>query len=178
MKVALLVGFILLSWSVPAQDPAKPRPSPLAMVSGRYKDTYIKVTFSRPNKNGREIFGSLVPFGQVWRTGANEATEITVSRDIKINGLDLKAGTYTLYTIPQKDSWTILINSDVGLWGSYNYNPKLDILKFDVPVTPVSEFVYEAFSILIDPRNAKADLILAWDRTKVIIPLQFQEPTP
>lgn len=178
MRTGLFLCVLLTSLTAMAQDAAKPRPSPLAVVSSRYKDTYLKVTYSQPHKRGRTIFGGLVPYGQVWRTGANEATEITVTRDIKINGVDLKAGSYSLFTIPQKDTWTIILNSELGLWGAYNYNSKLDVLRFDLPVIPVTEFVYEAFTILIDPRNARADLILAWDRSKVIVPIQFQEPTP
>ena len=178
MRTGLFFCLWLLVFMASAQDAVKPRPSPLAVVTSRYKDTYIKITYSQPHKRGRAIFGGLVPFGQVWRTGANEATELTVTRDIKINGTDLKAGSYSLFTIPQKDAWTIIINGELGLWGAYNYNSKLDVARFDVPVTPVTEFVYEAFTILIDPRNARADLVLAWDRSKVIIPIQFQEPTP
>jgi len=178
MKHVLITTLALVSVNALAQDAVKPRPSPLAIVSSRYKDTYIKITYSQPHKRGRSIFGSIVPFGQVWRTGANEATELTINRDIKINGIELKAGTYSLFTIPEKEKWTIILNSDLGLWGAYNYNPVMDVLKFDVPVTMVTDFVYEAFSILIDPKNSRADLILAWDKTKVVIPLQFQDPTP
>lgn len=178
MRTGLFFCLWFLVSVASAQDAVKPRPSPLAVVTSRYKDTYIKITYSQPHKRGRAIFGGVVPYGQVWRTGANEATELTVTRDIKINGTDLKAGSYSLFTIPQKDAWTIIINGELGLWGAYNYNSKLDIARFDVPVTPVTEFVYEAFTILIDPRNARADLVLAWDRSKVIIPIQFQEPTP
>jgi len=178
MRTGLLICVLLASVTAAAQDPVKSRPSPLAIVSSRYKDTYIKITYSQPHKRGRSIFGGIVPYGQVWRTGANEATEVTITRDIKINGTDLKAGTYSLFTIPGKDSWTIVINSELGLWGSYNYNMRLDVLRFDVPVTAVTDFVYEAFTILIDPRNASADIVLAWDRSKVLIPIQFQEPTP
>lgn len=178
MRTVIFLALLVLSGASFAQDAVKPRPSPMATVSSRYKDTYIKVTYSQPHKHGRVIFGELVPYGQVWRTGANEATEITVTRDVKINGLDVKAGTYSLFTIPEKSSWTIILNKDLGLWGAYNYNAKMDVLRFDVPVTPVTEFVYEAFSILLDPKNNRADLVLAWDRTKVIIPIQFQEPTP
>ncbi|MBL7849050.1 MAG: DUF2911 domain-containing protein [Cyclobacteriaceae bacterium] len=178
MRTSLFLCLVLAAQVSQAQDAVKPRPSPMAIVSNRYKDTYTKITYSQPHKHGRAIFGALVPYGQVWRTGANEATELTITKDIKINGLDLKAGTYSLFTIPGKESWTIILNSDLGQWGAYNYNSKLDVLRFDVPVVPVTEFVYEAFTILIDPKNSKADLVLAWDRTKVIIPLQFQDPTP
>ena len=178
MRTIVMLCIAASSLPVWAQDAVKPRPSPLAIVSTRYKDTYVKLTYSQPHKNGRAIFGGLVPYGQVWRTGANEATEMTISHDIKMNGTDLKAGTYSLFTIPGKDKWTVILNADLGLWGAYNYNAKLDVLRFEVPVTPVIDFVYEAFTILIDPRNAKADLVLAWDKTKIIIPLQFQDPTP
>lgn len=178
MRTGLLICVLLASATAAAQDAVKPRPSPTAIVSSRYKDTYVKITYSQPHKRGRAIFGGIVPYGQVWRTGANEATEFTVTRDIKINGADLKAGTYSLFTIPSKESWTIILNSELGLWGSYNYNSRLDVLRFDVPVTPVTEFVYEAFTIMIDPRSANADVVLAWDRSKVRIPIQFQEPTP
>ncbi|MBL7851008.1 MAG: DUF2911 domain-containing protein [Cyclobacteriaceae bacterium] len=177
MRNGLLTCLLLSFFAASAQDAVKPRPSPLAVVSSRYKDTYIKVTYSQPHKHGRQIFGGLVPYGQVWRTGANEATELTVTRDVKINGKDLRAGTYSMFTIPGKESWTVILNAELGLWGAYNYNSKLDVLRFEVPVIPVSEFVYEAFTILIDPRNSRADLILAWDKTKISIPIQFQEPT-
>ena len=179
MKCLLIIGLSLLSLLVAAQDAVKPRPSPMAVVSSRYKDTYIKITYSQPHKNGRAIFGALVPYGQVWRTGANEATEITVTRDIKLNGIDLKAGTYSLFTIPGMESWSIIINADLGLWGAYNYSSKMDVLHFEIPVTPVNDdYIYEAFTILIDPKNSRADLVLAWDKSKVIIPIQFQDPTP
>jgi hypothetical protein len=179
MKRLLLIVLSFISLQALAQDAVKPRPSPLAVVSSRYKDTYIKITYSQPHKNGRAIFGSLVPYGQVWRTGANEATEITVTKDIRINGLELKAGTYSLFTIPGKESWSVLVNADLGLWGAYNYNSKMDVLHFEVPVTPVNDdYIYEAFTILIDPKNSRADLVLAWDKSKVIIPIQFQDPTP
>ncbi len=178
MKHTLLMCLAFVYLPGLAQDAVKPRPSPLAVVSSRYKETYIKIIYSQPHKHGRTLFGSLVPYGQIWRTGANEATEVTLTKDIKINGLDLKAGTYSLFTIPGKETWSIVLNADLGLWGAYNYNSKMDVLKFDVPVTPITDFVYEAFTILIDPRNSKADLIMAWDKTKIIIPLQFQDPTP
>src|SRR5882757_6280278 len=91
----LCLLFPLFSFS---QESDGPRLSPLALVTARYKDTYLKIVYSQPQKKGREVFGKLVPYGQVWRTGANEATEITVTRDIIINALPLKAGTYSLFT--------------------------------------------------------------------------------
>lgn len=178
MKHLLLISFLLSCSSGVAQEAVMPRTSPLAVVSTRYKDTYLKIVYSQPHKRGRDVFGTLVPYGQVWRTGANEATEITLTRDIKINGLDLLAGTYSVFVIPEKEKWTILLNSDLGLWGGYNYNSKMDILKFDVPVSTLADVVYEPFTIWIDPKNDKTDLMMAWDKTKVTIPIQFLEPIP
>jgi hypothetical protein len=155
-----------------AQEEVKSRPSPLAIVAIRYKDAYIKITYSQPQKKGREIFGKLVPYDQIWRTGANEATELTTTKNIQINGTLLKAGTYSLFTIPQKDRWTIIINSEVGLWGAYNYNSKLDVMRFDIaPAT--TDTIYESFTMQFDHRNEVADLLLYWDKTKISIPLKF-----
>ena len=155
-----------------AQQATGPRPSPLAITAIRYKDAYLKITYSQPQKRGREIFGKLVPYSEVWRTGANEATEITTTKNIQLNGTLLKAGTYSLFTIPQKDKWTIIINSEVGLWGAYTYNSKLDVMRFDVPVIPTDE-VYESFTIQLDHRNEVADLLLYWDKTKVSMSIKF-----
>ena len=155
-----------------AQDTFKPRPSPTAIANARYKDTYVKITYGQPYKRGREIFGSLVPYGKVWRTGANEATELTLTKDIRINGTSLKAGTYSLFTIPEKEKWTIIINSDLGLWGAYNYNEKMDVMRFQVPVVLNDKF-YEPFTIVFDQRNDLADLLLLWDTVKISIPVKF-----
>ncbi len=159
------------------QQAIKPQPSPTSILQLKYKDTYVKITYSQPHKRGRTIFGNLVPFNEVWRTGANEATEITCTRDIYINKVLLPAGTYSVFTIPNPEKWTIIINKETGLWGSYNYNPKLDFIRFDVPVAENS-VPYEAFTIVFEQRNNVADLILLWDTTKISIPLQFIEPKP
>ena len=173
------VTFLVLSfYSLSAQEALPTRPSPTAIVSARYKDTYVKITYCQPRKRGREVFGKLVPYGEVWRTGANEATEITLTRDLFVNGTLLLAGTYSLFTIPGNDKWTIIINKDLGMWGSYNYNIKQDVLRFEVPVMQLSNEVVEAFTIQIDQRNNVADLLLLWDKTKISIPIQFIEPKP
>src|SRR6185295_4133383 len=99
MRLRRSIYLLLIPFAVFAQEQAKPRPSPVAIAAARYKDTYIKIVYGQPQKKGREIFGQLVPFDQVWRTGANEATEIHLTRDIKINNTDLKAGNYSLFTI-------------------------------------------------------------------------------
>jgi len=156
-----------------SQEAVKPKSSPLAVATARFKTTYIKITYSQPHKRNRDIFGSLVPYGQVWRTGANEATEITITKDITINSILLKAGTYSLFTIPEKDHWTISLNNDLGLWGSYNYNAKQDVFRFSVPVQSTGDVIYEPFTIQFDQRNEVADLLMMWDKTKVSMPIKF-----
>lgn len=181
MKVApfLFFAFFSLSLFSQAQEEIKPRVSPLAITSARYKNTYLKITYGQPQKNGRVIFGGLVPYSKVWRTGANEATEMTITNDIKINNTLLKAGTYSMFTIPEKDKWTIIFNSDLGQWGDYNYNAKMDVLRFDVPTAVISDnLVYEPFTIRITQKTDTAELSLLWDHTQVNIPIQFIEPKP
>jgi hypothetical protein len=156
-----------------AQDALKPRPSPTSIVTLKKDDTYIKVTYGRPHKKDRDTFGGeLVPYGQVWRTGANEATEITITKDIKLAGQVVKAGTYTIFTIPEKDHWTIILNSDLGQWGAYRYDEKKDVLRFRVN-TEVSEVLFEPFTILFEQKEDKAQMIMVWDKTRVVIPISF-----
>jgi len=167
----------MLTGAVTGQEALSPKLSPAAIVTARYKDTYLKITYSQPHKRGREIFGAVVPFGKVWRTGANEATEITITRDIFLNAVLLKAGTYSIFTIPDRIKWTIIINSEVGLWGDYNYNPKLDVMRFDVPVETLTE-TYEPFTIQVEQNNDRAEITMMWEKTKVTIPVRFLEEQP
>lgn len=168
----ILTLLLVASFFAEAQELLKLRPSPLAIAAIRYQDHYLKITYSQPQKKNREIFGKLVPFGKVWRTGANEATEITTIKDILVNDTILKAGTYSLLTVPEKDKWTIIINSDVGMWGAYNYNPKKDLWRFDVNVQTTDK-IYEPFTIFFDQRNEVAELLMMWDNVKVSIPIKF-----
>jgi hypothetical protein len=168
-----LFAILTVPFTCLAQSPEQQRTSPLAITSMRYKDAYVKITYSRPQKLGREIFGKLVPYGQVWRTGANEATEITVTKNVQLNGSLLKAGTYSIFSIPDKEKWTIIINTEIGLWGSYNYNSKLDEMRFDLPVQHTTGGSIEQFTIQFDQRNELADLIITWDRVKISIPFKF-----
>ena len=105
-QLSLLIPILLimiLAGEAICQEALQPRPSPMYVATMKYEDAYIKVTYCRPHKKDREIFGGLVPFGKVWRTGANEATEITLTRDINIGGKILKAGSYTIFTIPESE---------------------------------------------------------------------------
>jgi len=133
----------------------------------------VKVVYSRPARNGRDIFGSLVPYGKVWRTGANENTEITFYQDATVGGKKVKKGTYSLFTIPAADSWTIILNSDVDRWGAYSYNEKNDVLR--VNAKPESrEADVENFTIqFAGTDNRSGTMNLAWDKTLVSVPVSF-----
>lgn len=149
------------------------RTSPLSIAKVNHNDTYIKITYSRPQKEGRTIFGELVPFDKVWRTGANEATEITITEPIQFAGKQVEAGTYALFTIPQQKKWTVILNKDLGQWGAFKYNKSKDYLRVEVP-TQSTEKTVEVFTINFSkPADNKTTLSLMWDQTRVDIPIQF-----
>lgn len=172
LTLIVLLSITVFRATVHAQEVLRPRSSPVEIASMRYGETYVKLTYSSPQKRGREIFGKLVPYGKVWRTGANEATEITLTSDIMMNGRHLKAGTYSLFTIPERDKWTIIINADVGLWGAYNYDETSDVMRFEVPVQK-NTVIYDALTISFDQKNDQAQLLILWDDVKVSVPIQF-----
>ena len=136
------------------------------------KKPVIKITYSRPSKNGRPIFGVLEQFGKVWRTGANESTEIKFYQDVKIGNEKIKAGTYSLFTIPEKDNWTIIINKQTDKWGAYTYDQSKDVARVKVPVKTYPD-VIDAFSITSQDAAEGANLIMGWDQTLVEIPISF-----
>lgn len=172
---------LILVWlsvhGVISQNP-ETRKSPLDMATYKYKDAYVKVTYSRPAKKNREIFGKLVPFNQVWRTGANEATEVTLTRDVTILGKAIAAGTYSLFTIPNENNWTVILNKEVGQWGSYNYNEKQDVARWEVPVLKSVDKSLEIFTIAFENKNNIAILSICWDDVCINLPIQFNEPKP
>ena len=134
----------------------------------------IRVTYSRPLKNGREVFGKLVPYGEVWRTGANEATEIKFYQDVDFGGKKIKAGSYSLFTIPGEKEWTVILNSDLDYWGAYKYNQKNDVARVPATVSSLSESL-EHFSIQFDHKGDKQGVMkLAWDKTLVELPFTYQ----
>ncbi|MGB5008538.1 MAG: DUF2911 domain-containing protein, partial [Ferruginibacter sp.] len=118
-----------------------------------------RVIYSRPQKNGRVIFGELLEYGKVWRMGANEATELEFFRDVKINEIKIKKGRYTLYGIPNADTWTLIINKDTDTWGSFKYNDKNDVVRLDVPVQKQTE-ITEVFSMVFEKTGNGADLVI------------------
>ena len=124
-----------------------------------------KVVYSRPQLNGRSL-SSLVPEGQVWRTGANEATEITFYSDATIGGKAIKAGTYTLFTVPGEKEWKVILNSDINAWGSYSHDKSKDVVEVSAPVSMADDSI-EAFAITFDKDGT---MHLGWDKVRVAVP--------
>ncbi len=158
-----------------AQNPPKidfPAASPAGKLEQRVGLTDVAVAYNRPSVKGRKIFGELVPFGQVWRTGANTATSISFSTDVKFGGADVPAGTYALYTIPEAAEWTVILSKVTGKWGSYEYDAKDDLVRVKAKPVNLAESV-ETFEIGVgDLRDASATLNLTWDKTRVPVKIE------
>lgn len=151
--------------------------SPEEYVVFEKDDLKIRVFYNRPSKKGREIFGGLVPYDQVWRTGANEATTFETNRDLIVEGKSLKAGKYSLWTIPAENTWTIIFNAEHGQWGvnskgEPNRNPALDVLKVEVHAVQ-QERVFEQFTISFDETGEDVEMVLMWDQTLVSVPFTY-----
>jgi hypothetical protein len=163
MKKILLMLTILATTSsmVFSQAPKSPR------VTAEGEN--VSISYGQPSKRGRVIFGELEPYGKVWRTGANEATEITFKKNATFGGKPVKAGTYSLFTIPGKTKWTFILNSELKQWGAYKYNEikGKDVLQVTVPASTVSTPV-EKLTITLPPGK----LVLEWDQTRVEVPVK------
>lgn len=152
--------------------------SPMDLTMARpdsKKPPVARVIYSRPQKKGRHIFGDLVPYGEVWRTGANEATELTLYKSLNLGEYCLDPGTYTLYTIPEKNSWTIIINKDINVWGAFSYKKEKDAARVKIPVQETAAPV-EALSMIFKPEEDGVILLIGWDRVFVEIPFQYAAP--
>ncbi len=147
---------------------------PLLKIQKKSDDPLVaRVIYGRPQKNGRSIFGDLVPYDMVWRAGANEATEIEFFRDVKIDGRKLSKGRYTLYAIPSKDKWTIVLNKETDTWGAFAYDDKKDVLRTNVPVETRPD-VIEVFTICFEgTEKNKTDLLIGWDNKDVRLPITW-----
>ncbi|MCU0356146.1 MAG: DUF2911 domain-containing protein [Cyclobacteriaceae bacterium] len=152
--------------------------SPEEIVTLSEDGLLVTVHYNRPFKKGRDIFGGLVPYGQVWRTGANEATIFETNKPLRFNGEVLSAGKYSLWTIPDSTSWQVIFNSETGQWGinskgEANRNPSLDVLQVSaVAVQHDKEF--EQFTIRFDVMEKEAEMVFLWDRTVAVVPFSVQ----
>ena len=189
LLIITLLCFAFITEVVEAQDlhPSR-RPSPVGIAKTHLGDTYVKVVYNRPYMRNREIFGTnteektfLVPFGELWRTGANEATEITTTGALSMAGQRLEAGTYSIFTVPGPEEWAIHISPQLGLDGTGrlsadgNFTPNVydssqDVLTFSVASGMIDEEV-DQFTISLEPVDAGAHLVLSWEKTEVRIPI-------
>ena len=169
----MFAGGLVFAARLSAQTPAVnfPAASPACTLKQRIGLTDIEIVYSRPGVKNRTIFGGIVPYGQVWRTGANQATKITFSTPVKLEGTAIPAGTYALFTIPGETEWTIIINKGATQWGAFQYNQKDDIVRFKVTPVTLAESI-ETFTIEFNHiRDESAVLNLVWDKTVVPIRL-------
>jgi hypothetical protein len=145
-------------------------PMDVASYPSDYKDAnkLMKISYSRPQLKERTL-SKLAPSGQVWRTGANEAAELTLYKDMMLGDTMVKAGTYTFYTIPGDETWTAIISTDLNVWGSYFYNESNDVARITVPTTMADESL-EAFSISLSQADNGVDMHLGWDKVRVTVP--------
>jgi len=145
----------------PANEPFEGKPAPL-----------IRVVYFRPLKKGREIFGKMLPYGKVWRAGANNETEIKFFKDVSIGGTSIPAGTYSLFVVPEEKEWTVIINKQTDRWGAYSYDDKLDVVRVKVPVKK-TDAPLEAFSIMFNPSSTGATMLMGWDNSFAELPVNI-----
>ena len=146
---------------------------PILKIQDKITEPLVaRVIYSRPQKNGRVIFGELVEYGSVWRLGANEATEIEFFKPVKIGNTKVKKGRYTMYSIPAKDKWTLIINKETDTWGSFKYDQTKDLLRIDLPVQKQTELT-EALVMQFEKSATGANLQMLWEDIKVSLPIIF-----
>lgn len=182
-KLVFISLFAFLAVGANAQDVKFPGPDtspadivyyPLNVAKAKDNSTpLIKVLYSRPSKKGREIFGVLEQFGKVWRVGANESTEIRFYKAATIGGKKIKAGIYSLFAIPNKDKWTIIINKQVDKWGAFTYDQTKDVVRTDVDVKSL-EKPLEVLSITFTTQANGANLVIGWDQSTVELPVTIK----
>lgn len=167
--IAYIICFLMITGlstvSIAQEDKSK-RPSPPAEVKGVIDSADIAIFYSSPAVKGRIIWGELVPYGKVWRTGANEATVFETSRDLVIQGQTLPAGKYALFTIPREHEWTFIFNSEWNQWGAFKYDENKDVLRIKVPVAKSATFNERMKFEIIDD-----GVVLFWENLQVGFPV-------
>ncbi len=171
--LAIMAFALVFSTEVIAQEFSGMDKSPMDMAAfpASYKeaDKTIRIIYSRPQLKGRSM-EELAPEGKVWRTGANEAPEITFYEDVNFGGKDIKAGTYSLFTIPGQGEWTVALNKNINQWGSYSYDEGADVARVKVPNNTDSKSL-EEFSIAFKETDKGAEMVMGWDKTRVSVPI-------
>lgn len=169
-KLLFISFFILSTFSLSAQI-NKPSLSPKIITEQKVGLVNVRLEYGQPNKQGRAIFGELIPFNKIWRTGANSSTKISFDREIKLAQNTIPSGTYGLYTIPEKNEWTIILHKKSTLWGTRGYDQSNDLIRFKVPVLNINDKI-ETLSIHFENFNTNGgNLVISWENTKIEIPL-------
>ena len=147
---------------------------PVQKIQDRVSEPLVaRVLYSRPQKNGRKVFGELIEFGTVWRLGANEATELDLFKDVKLGNTTIKKGRYTLFAIPMEDKWTFIVNRDTDTWGAFKYDSTKDVARYDVNVDTQAEPV-EHFTMVFEKGTGNiVNLVISWDNYKAVVPFTF-----
>lgn len=159
-----------------AQDYSVPAASPRQKVEQQFSMSKIMVDYGRPGVKGRKIFGELVPYGQVWRAGANSSTKITFGQSVNFGGKIVQAGTYGLFIIPTEKEWKVILNKDFQQWGAFTYDPKQDVVDVTVPVNKLAD-KQEWFEITLNPTDENsANLVLKWDYAQAEVPVKPSKP--
>ena len=167
----ILLFFVSIYSNSQSFRPLDKSPMDLIEFSSSDGEKAVRVLYSRPQLKGRN-FSSLVPNGKLWRTGANESTEITFYKPASMNNVKIEKGSYTLYTIPNENEWTIIINKATHTWGAYRYNKNDDVLRFNVP-TKKSDNLIEALSMVFESSSEGGNLVLGWSDKIVKIPFKI-----
>jgi tetratricopeptide (TPR) repeat protein len=168
MKATLVLMLALFSVVSFGQALKVPAPSPQQTIKQAFALSEISITYCRPSAKGRTVFGDVVQYGQIWRTGANGASTITFGEDVTVEGKAIKAGTYAIYSIPNKESWDIMLYSDLELGGNVGeYNKEKEVARFAVKARPLAESV-ETFTINVaDQSSNTASIEMSWEKTRV-----------
>lgn len=170
----LTILLSLVAFDLSAQEPTfeVPVTSPPAMVKQRVAATDIEINYNRPSMRDREIFGALIPYDQVWRTGADAATRIAFSTPVSFGGSPVPAGSYELFTIPGMSEWTVIVAKDRSQWGSYKYDPEGDVARVTLKPTMLSERV-ETLTLSLDELTANSTVLrIAWDKVRVPVKIE------
>jgi hypothetical protein len=172
ISVAVLGG-LCLATGLFAQAPKInfPAASPASSVSQRVGLTDIQINYNRPGAKGRKVFGGLVPYDHIWRTGANTATKVSFSTPVKLNGTEVPAGTYELFTIPGTAEWTVIIHKNMSQWGAYAYDEKHDVARIKAKPVALANHVETLTIGLNDLRDESATLNIAWEKVLVSVSL-------
>ena len=175
----LFLGMMAQNTNLPPLDKSPmdmayyPNNYPVQKIQDKVTEPLVaRIIYSRPQRAGRAIFGGLVKYGEVWRMGANEATEIEFFKHVRIGDKKIPKGRYTLYTIANESNWTIILNKETDTWGSFKYDAKKDVVQTTVPVQKTDAPV-ENLTMVFEKTGTGCNLVIAWETVKVALPISF-----